>query len=628
MKSCSTLTRCTTRFKRFMLFNTRQSSIVVSVVGLALSGLILWQTAYWTRQVVSDEIRQRSSNTLKLVVSNLTAELRRFRSQPELISADSRLIPVLNETATAEQRMALNLELERINQVTGASDTYLMNKEGWTVASSNWNQTPTFIGRNFDFRPYYSLAMQGKPGSYFALGTTSKARGYFFSHPVNQAGKTMGVVVVKISVEALERKWRQANDKIMVLDDYGVVFLASQTEWHLNLLHDLSDDEMAALVAGKRYGEHQFGKMPVDSIVRDRSGQFTELHLFESDDPTHTKHYLAEQYNMEEEDWRVVLLADATEVSRRVQTAVAIAALMLASLLLSIANIVQRRRRLTERMAMKDATSRELERRVQERTEALSEANKQLRNEVSEREHAEAELRETQAGLVQATKLAALGQMSAGVSHELNQPLAAIRSYSDNAKAFIQRGNVDTASENLQSITELADRMDRIIKNLRTYARDESISMRPVFIISPIKETLSLLGDRIRDENVQLELSVPDESPVVIAGDVRLQQVFVNIISNALDSMRNSQQKHLLITVTEQQEQVSVCVEDTGTGVPEALREHVFDPFYSTKSVGEGMGLGLSISYGIVDQFGGKIEINNAAGGGAIFSVILKKAIQ
>ena len=609
---------------RLTQLNPRQVTLALIILGLVISSLILWQTVYWTKQVASDEIRNRSTNTLKLVVSNLNAELQRFRAQPELISADKRLIPVLNNTADKAQIKALNLELARINRVSGASDVYLMNRYGLTVASSNWDKTPTFINRNFSFRPYFKIAMKGELGTYFALGTTSGERGYFFAYPVAEANEIQGVVVVKITVENLENKWRLAKDKIMVLDPHGVVFLASNTDWHLTLINELSDEEMAALVKSRRYTDHTFSVLPLKSVMWNEQGELREL-VF--DEPSGKQNrYLVEQENMTAEGWRVMLMASADGVSGRVNTALAVAALMLASLLLAIANIVQRRRRLAERMAMKDATSRELERRVEERTVALSDTNEKLRNEVHEREHAESELRDTQAGLVQATKLAALGQMSAGVSHELNQPLAAIRSYADNAKTFIERGNTDTASENLQSIAELADRMDRIIKNLRTYARDESISMRPVSIILPLNESLSLLGNRITDETVEVNLSIPDQSPVVIAGDVRLQQVFVNILSNALDSMRSSAVKTLDISVTEQVDKVQISIADTGSGVPEALREHVFDPFYSTKSVGEGMGLGLSITYGIVDQFGGKIEIDNRPQGGAIFTVILKKA--
>lgn len=614
---------------------SKRNRLLTGLLIVLLSAIVLWQTAYWTSRIASDDIRKRSQNTLQLVVANLKGELRRFRALPKSLAAEPGLIPVLKGTLSNEQ---LNLELERINSVFGSSDIYLMDANGLTIAASNWRSPLTFIGRNFKFRPYFKDAMAGKSGSFFGLGTTSKERGYFFSYPVEREDKVLGAIVVKITVDALEQEWQTSNDQVLVVDENGVVFLATDDRWPVRLLFPLSAAERATLRYSRRYQQDEDPPLELVPVVDQQFNAENQLDRISLNDGetrlSGTTNYLVEQRVMPDQGWRVLLLARDAEVSRRVRAALTVAALMLASVLLTAANLIQRRRRLAEMMAMKDATSRELERRVEERTielrertVTLNEVNEQLRDQIKEREQAEADLREAQAGLVQATKLAALGQMSAGVSHELNQPLAAIRSYSDNAKAFIERGNIQTASDNLQLITELADRMDRIIRNLRTYARDESISMRPVVVELPLKESITLLQNRIANEAIQIDLQLPAQSPSVMAGDVRLQQVFVNIISNAFDSMRNSPQKDLHIRVAEQGDKVLVSFADSGAGVPEALREHVFDPFYSTKSVGEGMGLGLSITYGIVDQFGGKIEISDGPDGGAVFTVILNKVV-
>ena len=610
--------------------------LVTVLLIVLFSALVLWQTAYWTTRIASDEIRNRSQNTLQLVVANLEAELRRFQALPELVSAEPDLIAVLEGS---QDNHLLNLELERINSVLDSSDIYLMNPDGLTIAASNWRSPLTFINRNFKFRPYFQDAMADQRGSFFGLGTTSKERGYFFSYPVKVKGNILGVIVVKITVDMLEKEWQRADGQVLVVDDNGVVFLSTDERWRMHLLFPFSDAERKALRETAQYQQKDDPPLELVPAIEWQFNEANQLQRIRINETVNRKtraiDYLVEQRVMANQGWRVMFLARDNEVSRQVREALMVAALMLASVLLTAANLLQRRRRLTEMMAMKDATSRELERRVEERTielrertVTLNEVNEQLREQIKEREQAEADLREAQAGLVQATKLAALGQMSAGVSHELNQPLAAIRSYSDNAKAFIERGNIQTASDNLQLITELADRMDRIIKNLRTYARDESISMRPVVVELPLKESLTLLQNRILNEAIEVDLQLPDESPSVMAGDVRLQQVFVNIISNAFDSMRNSPQKDLSIRVTEQGDKVLVSFADSGPGVPEALRAHVFDPFYSTKSVGEGMGLGLSITYGIVDQFGGKIEISDGPDGGAVFTVILNKVAR
>ncbi|RVU85991.1 sensor histidine kinase [Leucothrix sargassi] len=605
-----------------------RTSMIMMLVFAIVSALVMWQTAYWTQQIAIADIRKTSQENLREVVFGISAELRRYEDQPQLISANEKLVPVILGTASPEQVQAVNTDLKRINDVLGSSDIYVMNAEGHTVAASNYRLEKTFIGKTFDFRPYFTRAMQGQRGNYFAYGITSKRRGYFFSYPVRLDGEVIGVVALKITVQAMEEKWRESEEEVLVVDDYGLVFLASDRSWHFHLINPLPDEDNAALASSLQYGNRALKQLPVVKQALDDNDAIRSLTLERGEIVSDARNYLVEQEYMAKEGWNVMLLKQDDEVWERVKLAMMIAGLILAIVLLVLINLIQRRRRLEERMALKDAHSLELEQKVKNRTKALTETNELLEAEVLERKQAEAALRETQAGLVQATKLAALGKMSAGVSHELNQPLAAIRSYSDNAKAFIQRGNIDTASDNLQLITELTDRMGRIIKNLRTYARDESISMRPVRVSEVINDSFALLDERIQAESIKVINEISEPSPVVLAGDVRLQQVFVNLFNNAMDSMRHSDLKQLQIRTHGQGDWVHIDILDTGTGVPEALREHVFDPFYSTKPVGEGMGLGLSITYGIIDQFGGKILIADNPDGGALFSVILKKAQQ
>ena len=607
-----------------MTFKVRNNRRFAILAMLVFSLFILWQTVYWTKQLVTTEIRDRSQNTLALVAANLTAQLNRFRFLPEMISTNPLLSSALKGENNPEQVQQLNLELERINRVSGALDTYLMDSTGMTVAASNWYKKTTFITQSFHFRPYFKSAIQGEPGHYFALGTTSGRRGYFYSFPVRDpvlSQKIIGVIAIKISLEHLEEQWGTKENEIIVVDNDGVVFLSNQTQWHYKLLEPLSKARLAVLADSRRYHEQELTELAVFDRQYDQNNQLKSIGI-----GNYTKsNSLVAQKPLPEEDWRIMLLAKDEAIAQRVNIALLVASLLLASLALTIANVLQRRKRLAEQIASKDAASRELERRVDERTSDLSKANEQLRKEIIEREHAETELHAAQSGLVQATKLAALGHMSAGVSHELNQPLAAIRSYADNAQAYLERGTVDTANENLKSITELADRMARIIKNLRTYARNESIASRPVIIAKVLREALAILDSRIEAESIVVDLNGLDDSLEVLAGDIRAQQVFVNIISNALDAMKSSQQKLLSITLFEQAGRVHTQISDTGPGIPDALIGQVFDPFYSTKSVGEGMGLGLSLTYGIIDQFGGEVTIKNRDEGGACFTVILNK---
>jgi two-component system C4-dicarboxylate transport sensor histidine kinase DctB len=279
----------------------------------------------------------------------------------------------------------------------------------------------------------------------------------------------------------------------------------------------------------------------------------------------------------------------------------------------------------TERRRTLTQANLKLERQVSKRTAALNTSNTELRREAAEREEAQAALRRAQADLVQAGKLSALGQMSAGISHELNQPLMAIRSFADNATQFMARGKAERANENLSRISEMAERMARIIQNLRAFARQESVPQTRVSLTRVIASAVELTEGYLQDADVTL-LYTPPKSPVwVRGGEVRLGQVFVNLITNAADAMTGGEVRRLTIDI-DQADGVSVRFKDTGPGVE--MPDKVFDPFYTTKSVGgtSGMGLGLSISYGIVQSFGGQIRGSNLDGGGAMFTVRLERA--
>ena len=268
-----------------------------------------------------------------------------------------------------------------------------------------------------------------------------------------------------------------------------------------------------------------------------------------------------------------------------------------------------------------------LEDRVSKRTEALLQLNKELRREVTERQEAEAALKKAQDELVQAGKLSALGKMSAGISHELNQPLMAIRSFAENGSAFLDRDKPDRAAENLSRISDLARRMGRIIQNLRAFSRQESIPSGKIDVVGVLQTAFELTEARLQAADVELICDIPKGPVWARAGEVRLAQVFVNLITNAADAMVDSPERKLYVAVDDGPE-LSVSVRDTGPGIEEP--ERLFDPFYTTKKVGsaEGMGLGLSISYGLVQSFGGTIRGANAEGGGAVFTVVLERWVD
>ncbi len=301
---------------------------------------------------------------------------------------------------------------------------------------------------------------------------------------------------------------------------------------------------------------------------------------------------------------KAYILTDTTPVvqSTRLRVMLVTALMALFAVLLWALHI--RRSALARELALRQEANTALEARVEKRT---------------------AQLRRAQDDLVQAGKLSALGQMAAGISHELNQPLAAIQSFSENAQVFLERGQPGKAAGNLGRIADLTTRMARIIKNLRAFSKKEGEALGDVVLGKVVDDALEIAAARLRAEGVALVWQRPEAEIVAQGGAVRLQQVVLNLISNAVDAMEGRAGKRVEITLQASAGKAQIMVRDTGPGL--ATPEKIFEPFYTTKSTGhgDGMGLGLSISYGIVQSFGGAIKGENHPEGGAVFTVTLPK---
>ncbi len=589
--------------------------LILLILMLLATPVLIYKTVTITRNATLDAIRKASAHTLSLVVENLNGELARFRALPHLLTADSTYRKLWDKNRTKSDLHQINLLLEKNKNITGALDLYIMDKDGTTIAASNWSSPRTFIGRNFGFRPYFRQAMQGSLGRYFALGATSRQRGYYFSYPIRDKNRTLGVMVAKIKVGHFETAWKNRQNDIMVTDNNGIVFLSSNHDWLFRSLAPLSAETISRIRSDRQYGKTAI--TPLGIIAQRPLGKNVALVELETRPasrrttgrkrpatlltPKSIK-YMQLEREMKNAGWRVHILARTDIVHTQIWRNAIIAGLVLFALFTGLAFLLERFRRNRERIEMQSRARAELERRVEERT---------------------LELQQAQNELIQAGKLAALGKLSAGLSHELNQPLAAIRSYSDNAATLLQRGLPEPAANNLKNISELTDRMARIIKHLRTYASKDRIEAGPTDVVFAVHEAMAILAHRISKEKVSIVDELPKREVIVHGGAVRLQQVFVNILSNAFDAVSTAPLRKVFITLEEHADRCAVIVCDTGQGLGQAELDRAFDPFFSTKEVGKGVGLGLSISYGIIQQFGGHIEIGNCDRGGAFVKVDL-----
>lgn len=586
----------------------------------ALAVAIVFYGATFATRAFLDQAAARGQTTLRLAVSALSGQMNRFEPLPALIADHADIKALLADPGNPERIARGNAYLKEINRLLRSSDIYVMKTDGDTIVASNYDQPLSFVGENFSYRPYYQEAMAGRQGRFFALGTTSLKRGYYFSAPVRVNGAIVGVVVFKVDIDAIEATWRGGDNEIIVTDPEGIIFMTGRQDWLYASLLPLTPERLARTAESRRYADAQLRELPIKTSRFDDANLMTVLNKAKSTE------YLVLAEPMEDAGWTVRVLMDTASVHTQVYTTLASALLVLGLAGLIAAVILQRRARLAERMEMQRAAQEELERRVDERTADLALVNRQLETEVAERRLTERQLRQTQADLIQAGKLAALGQMSAALSHEFNQPLAAVKNYADNAAILIERDRIGEVRDNLSRISSLTDRMASLSRHLRNFARKPNEKLGAVSLAEVLRDTLEIVDGRLKAGGATVVTDLGKTPPWVRAGSVRLQQVLVNLITNAADAIEGLPDRRIEISASRQAGKVTVEVRDHGPGVPASIAERIFDPFFTTKGVGKGLGLGLSICYNIVKDFGGDLAMKNHPEGGAVFTLSLDAA--
>ena len=584
----------------------------------AAAGLIAVQgTAVATRSYMQ-EASSQANTALRLAVAALSGHLNRYQALPALIADHDDVKELVTRPRDRRLRGAVNSYLKEINELLKSSDIYVITPDGNTIAASNYDGPTSFVGENFSYRPYFQDALKGNQSRFYALGTTSLKRGYYFGAPVRVGGDIRGVIVFKVDIETIEASWQGGEYRIFVSDPEGIIFMSGNPAWLYAGILPLTPDRLARTEGSRRYADATLRPLPV--VQSELSG-----HQFLKVSEGSEREYLALSHYMPEADWTVNVLTDTASVRTQALTTVAAVMLLLCLAGLAIAIIIQRRARLRERILMQEQAQEELERRVEERTADLARVNSQIEAEIAERRLTEQQLRQTQADLIQAGKLAGLGQMSAALSHEFNQPLAAAKTYADSAALLIERGRTAEASDNVRRISGLIDRMASISRHLRNFARKPNEKLGPVRLDEVMRDTLEIVAVRLKAADAEMDTDLGDEL-AVLAGSVRLQQVLVNVISNAADAVEGLDDRKLSVRAWREGGRVVLTVRDRGAGVAPAVAERIFDPFYTTKGVGRGLGLGLSISYNIIKDFGGSLTVSNHPEGGAVFRIELAGA--
>ncbi len=582
-----------------MLFSVRALRlgliILLIVVGSVLSAT--WAMHQAKRQsMVADA--QRASVQLGLYANSLHTLIERYRALPAVLALDPELISALNGPIDAQVQDHLNRRLERINGAANSSTLELLDRTGLAVAASNWRLPTTYVGSNYGFRPYFKQTRSQGSGRFYAVGVTSGVPGYFLSSAVNDAhGRFLGAMVVKLEFPELEREWRQGSDVLLVSDARGIIFLANQEGWRYRELAPLTSADRAELAETRQYDKQPL--VPLQHQALDRFDD--DSHLTRVHGPDGPTDYLWESLPLQGEGWTLHLLRKP-QVGKDARNAALTAAAIWLCLVFALLFVSQRLRLARLRQRSRD----ELKRQVEERTR---------------------ELRTAQEGLVQSAKLAALGQMSAALAHEINQPLTTQRMQLATLRLLLDSGRLDEARQALEPLEQMLTRMAGLTGHLKTFARNSPGGLRErLDLATVVDQALHLLEARIRDEGVDVAQYLA--RPAWVRGDaIRLEQVLINLLHNALDAMTGKRYKRLEIRIEADAQHWRLSVLDSGGGIAEADLPRIFDPFFTTKPVGDGLGLGLAISYGIVHEAGGQLQAENMPGG-ARLSLTLPRDLE
>jgi two-component system, NtrC family, C4-dicarboxylate transport sensor histidine kinase DctB len=553
--------------------------VVLALILLAIA--VVGITNRWLTDRFTETTRNRAELRLALYSGNMMSELQRTSVVPLLLARDPELIRAL----TSQQYSSTSARLISFQSEIGAASIQLLDSSGRTVGATNRN----LLGSNLRQSPHFVEAQRVNDTVFSSAPNASGAIEFVYSRAVVQDGLTLGVIVVGVDLRKYERAWAGLQDAVLVTDSEGTVILSTEPRWRGLPV----DDALAA-------------QAPPSAI--DRALQVTADWTQSAPDA-----YVGGEAVMRTDarvpfrGWRIVTFTAYASVREQVNGVLALE-IMGFAIFLALTFYFLSRRAINQSLGF------------QRESADLRMLNARLQREIAEREKVQKSLAVAELTLAQSSKLAALGEMSAAVSHELNQPLAAMKTYLAGARLLLQRKRPEEALSSFQRIDDLIERMGAITRQLKSYARKGVEAFEPVDIRSCISAALSMMEPQLKQRVVKITRALPRQPVMVLADRLRLEQVIINLLRNAIDASRDeaSPQIDILLSVGET---ATLTVRDNGHGIADL--ENLFEPFYTTKKPGEGVGLGLAISSGIVTELGGRLTARNGSAGGAVFELQL-----
>ncbi|WP_428643120.1 sensor histidine kinase [Roseibium sp.] len=573
---------------RTLKLGIRAAMVVVTLV-------VMWLTGLASLRISLDELNTRAEANLAVQTAVLERHLDKFRLLSPLLARGPNIGRILDPFGSPSDPSVAAIAAG----MSGAEEVWLMDPAGDVVLSSLEGIRSGAAGGAQRIPRAFEQARQGQLGRQLIPGTPDRVSNYVFASPLRENAMFMGVLAVRVSLDDVEQAWALSKDPILALDGYGRVVVTNVPAWRGKFASELD--------LGVDIAELSFPGRP-------------ELLVPAAGNPGY---HMQLSGDLPVLGWTVKTLVDIEDARQRAGWAMLVALLVCVIAAGGIWFLIARREEFLRQERRTRAAALRLERRVQSRTADLRKANSRLEREVKEREQAEANLRLTQAELVQAAKLATLGRMSAALSHEYNQPLAAIRSDAEIAGMLIERGRAAEAQANLTRIGGMVTRMAEIAKTLKGFTRKSGTDIKPVSLRQVVDEAMLLLQPQIKQSEISLALDIPDADLIVKGGRIRLEQVVINLLSNALDAVSGNSQPEVRLAMRKDGEEAVLVVSDNGPGIDAEAMPQIFDPFFTTKDVGAGLGLGLSIAYKIVHDFSGSLKAANREDGGAEFTMRL-----
>jgi two-component system C4-dicarboxylate transport sensor histidine kinase DctB len=556
-----------------------------------------WLGYQLAHQSALDEMQTEGTAQIEFHTRDLLNAVERFTNLPALLAAETSLLALLQAPNDPARIHAANRYLAFAQIRTGVSHAYLIDAQGRTRAASNWQQPDSFVGFNYGFRPYFQDAMTGQTGVFYAIGVTTGEPGAFIAAPIRSGSRILGVVAVKIDLTGIEDSWIRSSTPLALADRYGVLFLSAQPAWRYRSLDALSGEALAELQRTRQYGDIVQNPLRTrPGPVPGRQGErlIADRHAFQ-----------VQGRPIDSLGWHLLLFSDPEQAVSQGLLVAALAGLATALTLTGAGLGWQYRRRRSDRLAARnelDQVVALLEQRIAIRTAELTAAND---------------------AAVQTGKLALLGQMAAGISHEISQPLAALRTMADNASVFLNRNDTPSARKNLGHIGDLCARMGSIVGELKAFARKEPARLEAVPLSRVISSALMLV-EPLRHA-AGAHISAESTTAWVMGDSIRLEQVLVNLIRNGIDAMDEQSERRLDIHLRATATEVTLSIRDHGPGLSPEVQAHLFEPFFTTKPSGKGLGLGLALSQAIVKEMGATLKAYNVEPG-ARFDLTLRRA--